>query len=555
VKRIFFLFVCIFCLGAGVRFLGVRHPINRPDWRESDEASIARNYYREGMNLFLPRIDWRGDGPGYAEMEFPIYPWAIAVCYKLFGFHEIFGRVLAYILSLIGLGLFIQLARFLLPPNGAIGAVIFFAMSPLVVRIATSLQPEGLMLLCYIGAVYFFLRWLDDNTWRSYGLALGFTSFAILAKAPAAHLGLFFTVLVLRRIGLHALRQIRIWIFAAISLFPAALWYRYAHHLWLTYGNSLGVSNQYHWIGWDFFHSLTFLQGITSLEIQTVWMPAGLVVVLFALVFRKPGKAVSVSLYWLSAIFTYYIVTCRTTGNGWADYYHVVSAAPVAVLFGVGIEAIRSLTLPPKTRDVLIKASGVLAIVSGALAAMGFHLHMAFKLALLFVATSLVLVFLFSFRSAEEREVLGSWRSSSLVSLLAVVAAVCTAGAFLYEVRAILWGQQEPPAKRYACAQEFRPAVPQGVLIVASGGPCRDSTGYPVAYNASYFFYWMDQKGFNVCEEEQSIEVLRSMEKRGARYFVAEKRALAHRPGFEAELLQTFRLVQECDATYLFQLN
>jgi len=72
--RIFFL--CLFLLGAGIRALDVWRPIDgsiNPPWREADIASIARNYYREDMNLFSPRIDWRGDGPGYVEMEFPIY--------------------------------------------------------------------------------------------------------------------------------------------------------------------------------------------------------------------------------------------------------------------------------------------------------------------------------------------------------------------------------------------------------------------------------------------------------------------------------------------------
>ena len=36
-------------------------------WRQADTAAIARNFYRDGMNLLYPAIDWSGAGPGYVE--------------------------------------------------------------------------------------------------------------------------------------------------------------------------------------------------------------------------------------------------------------------------------------------------------------------------------------------------------------------------------------------------------------------------------------------------------------------------------------------------------
>jgi hypothetical protein len=67
------LFLGLFFLGAWIRSLDVWRPVDgrvRESWRECDYAAVARNFYREGMNILYPRIDWRGDGPGYAEMEF-----------------------------------------------------------------------------------------------------------------------------------------------------------------------------------------------------------------------------------------------------------------------------------------------------------------------------------------------------------------------------------------------------------------------------------------------------------------------------------------------------
>jgi hypothetical protein len=35
----------------------------------NESAAIARNYSELGMNIFYPRIDWGGSGPGYAEED------------------------------------------------------------------------------------------------------------------------------------------------------------------------------------------------------------------------------------------------------------------------------------------------------------------------------------------------------------------------------------------------------------------------------------------------------------------------------------------------------
>jgi hypothetical protein len=65
------IFFALFFLGAWIRSLDVWRPVDgriRESWRECDYAAVARNFYREGMDILYPRIDWRGDGPGYAEM-------------------------------------------------------------------------------------------------------------------------------------------------------------------------------------------------------------------------------------------------------------------------------------------------------------------------------------------------------------------------------------------------------------------------------------------------------------------------------------------------------
>lgn len=493
----------LFVLGAVLRTLDMGQPIgvdNLLSWRETDIGGIARNFYREGMNLFYPRIDWRGDGPGYVEMEFPLYPWLIAVIYKLFGYHEIFGRLLSYSFSLGAMAVFFLLARYLLPPVGAVLASLFFVLSPLAIKISNSLQPEGLMFLCYVLAAYAFIRWLDDNSWKHYGLALLATTLCILAKAPAAHIGLFFALIVLKEKGLVALRQIRLWAFAIVALLPSILWYKHAHNFWLTYGNSLGVSNETHVAGLKLFTNPSLIRGIFHIELFHVWMPTGLIIGAIAILVARSEKAAIYSLYWLLAILAFYLVIAYTTSARWAIYYHIFSVPPVALLIGLGVEAL-------------------IAVNWG-------------------------------------KNLTRNWLPQ-MNTIVVVLAIVCLSGTFVFQglqiYRSTAQGAKDME-KLYQCAQEFKPAIPDNVLI-ATTAPATVDKGRPIASNVPYMFYWLDRKGFNLFAENQSLQGIIDLSKRGARYFIAEKGYFKRKRDFESDLRRTFPVIRECQPAVIFELT
>lgn len=557
-KKVPFIFVCLFLVGAGLRATNIWRAVDSTSWRESDIASIARNYVREGMNPFYPRIDWRGDGPGYAEMEFPLYPWLIAVCYKLFGMHEIIGRVLSFVFSLLAMLFFFKLAGYLLPEKGALVAALFFVLSPLVISISSSLQPEGLMFLCYILAAYFFVRWLDDESRKNYGLAMATTALALLAKASAAHIGLFFGILLFTKMGLKILRQPRIWLFGVGALLPSMVWYKHAHNLWLTYGNSLGISNETHWAGLDLFSNPTFILGIERSELFYVWMPTGVVLGFLALVLRSPTRVVKYSLFWLVAIEAFYLLAARTTGDSWAIYYHVVSIPAVALMIGAGVDAVIQLRYQRSLLRALSIASIALIVIlaiTDLLNLSSFDVRLLFKLGILLGLSALMLIALFVGHT--EKESPATSRFVRLNTVVIYFAVLCLAATSLYQIRMLRddFQARATEGSLYACSHEFSSAIPDSVLIVASGGACVDPTGFPVAFNSSYMFYWLDRKGFSICVEQQSIAALKLLSDRGARYFVAEKSAVKMKPGFEAELQRSFPLTMECKDAYLFQLQ
>jgi hypothetical protein len=290
-------------------------------------------------------------------------------------------------------------------------------------------------------------------------------------------------------------------------------------------------------------------------------MPTGLILVLLAGLLGRNERVVRYSLYWLIAIGGYYLLAARTTSDAWAVYYHVVSIPAVALMIGAGVEAVRQLKYERRLLLLLILASVALIGIldfAGFMHLASFNARLLVKLSMLCGITALLLLLLFLNRrsAGEEVEVIGS-RHVWLNTLVIFFAGLSTAATFLYQAKEVReeFQARAEEGSYYACAQSFAPAIPAQVLILASGGPCSDPTGYPVAYNSSYMFYWLDRKGFNICVEQQSVAALRLLAERGARYFVAEKSALRQKQGFEEELRGAFPLVAECNEAYLFQLR
>jgi len=330
------------------------------------------------------------------------------------------------------------------------------------------------------------------------------TALTLLAKAPSAHIGLFFGILLIEKYGWGIFRQGRVWLFGVLSLLPAALWYFHAKNLWITYGNSLGVSNEYHWIGWDFFTNTDFIAGILRSELFYVWAIFGLIVGAFA-VWRgfneETGKH---SLLWLASIFALYLLAARTTSEDWANYYHVFSIPPVALIFGFSIKK-----LWDYARESADNFSRHSLIV---------NLGKAF---ILFVVIAAI-----------------------FASLLIQARSV----------RANFLGHRVDDSA-YACAEKIKPALTTRGLIVASGGHCVDKNGYALAYNASFMFYWLERKGWNVCIEEQSIDRIRILAAKDAKYFVAQRSMLREKAGFEDELRRDYPVTAECDEFLVFDLT
>lgn len=173
-----------------LRLKGIHSPIlDHPAWRQGDTASIARNFAVLQYNILYPQTNYNGPPPNYVELELQIVPFLAATLYKLFGVHEIFGRLITLAFSVgtvVIVGLF---GRWLFSSwvAGLIAAA-FYAVMPGSVYYGRTFTPDTTMVFFLTAALYAVTRFLiEDEMLGQRGLArsTALLMLAYLAKPVA----------------------------------------------------------------------------------------------------------------------------------------------------------------------------------------------------------------------------------------------------------------------------------------------------------------------------------------------------------------------------------
>lgn len=473
-RRIAIATLLIALAGGALRVMTVTRPLNYQlanAWREADYVQIARNFDRQGMDILYPRIDWRGDTPGYVEMELPVTPWLAAVGYRLFGYHEQIMRSLSAAFSLLAMLLFYAIARDALSRVGALVAFAAFAFNPLLVRLSGSMQPEPLMIACITLVAYHAFRFDRKGKTKSLIFAAAATAMAGLAKAPGLYLGAVIAYVCLRRFGWRAFIMPIVWLSALIAIAPVFLWYDWARHFWTLYGNSLGVSNESHWITWQLLWPPTFLRGNLITEFVLVWSPVGWVLGIVAMRKSRRRRAAMLAAVWYTAAWVFYLAAAGTSGDNWALYYHCIAVPPACLLIGLGAVALRG-------RNTTAGSTG--------------------------------------------------WRGRLSPRRLAVAAVMLTLIALVGTTYFRIHSRDNAENLRelHDCAMHLVPLIPQDGEIVVRGGRSVDEYGSPVAFNEPMLFAWMDRRGFNYAKNKLSAATLADIAHRGGRYWIARTEEL-----------------------------
>src|SRR5690349_17568017 len=106
------LLLLILAGAAFIRLLYIDQPfVDALSWRQSDDATIADNFFQGHFNIFLPEISWNGPGPNYVGYEFQLTTYLAAALYHLFGRVDWIGRSISVVSGVWSVFAFHHLVR------------------------------------------------------------------------------------------------------------------------------------------------------------------------------------------------------------------------------------------------------------------------------------------------------------------------------------------------------------------------------------------------------------------------------------------------------------
>jgi hypothetical protein len=374
-----------------LRLRGIHDPIlDHPGWRQGDTAAIARNFAMLDLNPFHPQTDYDGPPPNYVELELQIVPFLAALLYKIFGVHEIFGRLISIAFSLATVVTAGAFARWLFAsPVAGATAALAFAIYPGAAYYGRTFMPDTTMTFFLTAAIFAAARWIyaDDAPRfdRRFGAAAALTAAALLAK-PVAAVGLvpIGAMLVARRGLGAALRAPQIYAFFTVALAPYLLYDAYVRaiaewhwasgitrlHVIPAFARAFASFPAFIAKLGAFSHALGMLR-------RTMLGPVGaglfVAAIVAATALRVPSRSRVVLWAWLVAglAYAYVVVTVERV-----DYYLYPLLPLAAIWTGGAAEALRRGVPPGGARRIAAAAGALialLAIVTGEKAIAGYY--------------------------------------------------------------------------------------------------------------------------------------------------------------------------------------
>jgi len=304
-------------------------------WRQTDTASIAKNFYENGFNLFYPQVQWSGNTAGYVESEFQIYPFIVSLLYKLFGADDGFGRLLSIIFSVFTVyGLYL-LVKAVIDKKTALWSSFIYAILPLNIYFGRAFMPEAMMLMCLVFGIYFFYKWIMLSKLRFFVYSLVFITIAVLIKIPCLYIGLPLLYLSYKKYKWKSFVNPHLLVFTLVVLMCTYLWYQHAHNLYKLTGLTFNIwgfgsdkwGNFDLLLSADFYYSI-FIKSIAERNLTYV----GFLVFIAGIFVSRKYKIDPMFHYWLGGVFIYFLIAAK--GNMYHDYYQLPFTLPASVYIG-----------------------------------------------------------------------------------------------------------------------------------------------------------------------------------------------------------------------------
>jgi len=336
------LIVLVLLLGFSLHLIRIQAPLlGYHSWRQCATAMVARNFLRNGFQLWYPQVDLAGPNPGTWGAEFQIYPFLVALLYKLFGIREWLGLLLSSVFALGAGSIFYLLVRGFLGKVMGLLSLTLLNILPVFVYFTRAFMPESLMVFASVLSVFFIWKWSLRRNWLwliPSGLSL---ALAILLKANAGYLLIPIGWLIWKACGGKILVCWKTWFLLLLALLPPLLWYLHARHLEMAIdvfhpGGDVKWGSFGYWFSWQFYHRV-FLQWACE---QTLLYP-GFFLALLGLIWSWRELRLSLFRAWLAGVTLSFLLVAG--GTFVHVYYTLPLVLPGAVFAAYAIAQLWSL--------------------------------------------------------------------------------------------------------------------------------------------------------------------------------------------------------------------
>jgi hypothetical protein len=322
--------VLIVCFGIALRLYKIDSPIaDISAWRQVDTDSIAKNFLRFKFNILYPQLNYDGPPPNYAELEFQLVPYLIALLYKVWGINVIWARLVPVAFGAGSIYLMYLVARQQYDEVTGYLSAFVYAIIPLNIYFHRAVMPESAMLFFSLGTIYFFAKWLEQEKKSDYCWATVFFALALLIKLPTLILIMPLFFVSYRKLGFSMFKRRETYLFLILSIFPVAIYYWFVHRI-AVHPFVSGIAREQ--VFASFFTS-PFKRNNLLYLLETIWgrtlSGTGCLLFLVGLGLRKREKSEVLAYSWFGAvgIYLFFIVT-----RIHLEYY-TLPLIPVASLF------------------------------------------------------------------------------------------------------------------------------------------------------------------------------------------------------------------------------
>jgi len=230
----------ILAAAACLRLYYIDQPfVDGGSWRQADDATIADNFYRGHLNIFLPEVSWNGPGPNYVGYEFQLTTYMAALLYHLFSEVDWVGRGIAVAFGVWGVFAFYNLVRRAFNEVQALLSCAVFAVIPGGIVVDRSFLPDPVMVSLVVTSFWMLLVYLQDGRPRYLGLAVLTGALGLLTKVSGLIVGLpavYVTLRLLPGDGSIRLRYlVRLITASILMLTPVIGYYVWALHVSHSY--------------------------------------------------------------------------------------------------------------------------------------------------------------------------------------------------------------------------------------------------------------------------------------------------------------------------------